>query len=132
MVTAALVSSLGGCLLTGEEPESLSAPCLGGSDSGAARSGRPALIALFEDNLLVRSTVPGGAVEAERRLGPPRQGRSSDDPRLSVPGRLLAAGPGGTTVLALVRQPPGTRDAVAVVDPTTLRIRCRYPLERGI
>jgi len=132
LVAAALMSSLAGCLSTGDDPQSLSAPCLAGSDSGAAKSERPALVALFEDNLLVRSTVPGGKVEAERRLGPRAQGGASDDPNLSLPGRLLAPGPGGATVLALVRQPAGMRDAVAVVDATTLRVRCRYPLERGI
>jgi hypothetical protein len=92
----------------------------------------PAVIALLAHNRLLRISVPGGRVEAERRLAPSPGARAGDDPRLTVPGSLLAAGPEGETVAALARRPPGGRDAVAVVDAKTLETRCRFPLERGV
>jgi hypothetical protein len=87
-------------------------------------------------NRLVRISLPGGAIEAERGLGP--HWKPGDLNRLDSLGLradsapLLAATPDGRTVLALVRYPVEGRSSVAVVDALSLRVRCRHPLEPGV
>jgi len=82
---------------------------------------------------VVRISLPGGRIEAERRLGPrlrrPRLGAPGAF-ELGFSGQLLDAAPDGLTVYALVRQ--GQRDHVEALDATSLRPRRRYPLARGI
>jgi hypothetical protein len=84
----------------------------------------------------VRISLPGGAVDAERGLGP--RWKPGDIDRLDAlglrtdSGPLLAATADGRTVLALVRYPVAGRSSVAVVDARSLRVRCRHPLEPGI
>jgi hypothetical protein len=116
----------------------------------AAREAPAAVMALLGDEVdgrtgrlegahvarLLRISLPGGAIEAERTLGPRLRG----DPDLTTPGAsalassasLLAAAPDGQTVLALVRRPRGGRDYVAVIDATSLETRRRDRLQRGI
>jgi hypothetical protein len=120
--------------------------CLAGGDPG-----RPAVIALLGDEFvydgrkeklvgphvvrLLRVSLPDGAVEAERALGPrfrsPRVG-TPESAALIMPGSLLAAGPGGRTVLALTRQRARARQTVEVIDAASLKTRCRFPLKRGV
>jgi hypothetical protein len=148
VVAAALL--LAGCLEDGEpRPGSRpAASCLEPADPRPPADSRPAVVALLGDfdmmpdelrgpvNRLVRISLPGGAVEARRGLGP--QWKPGDIDRLdslglrSESGPLLAPTPDGRTVLALVRYPVSGRAGVAVVDARTLRVRCRHPLERGV
>jgi hypothetical protein len=83
-------------------------------------------------NRLLRISIPGGAIELERRLGPGYGQRDVGRPdllRLDVASRpLLATAPDGRTVLALVRNPVAGRDSVAVIDAQSLQTRCRHPL----
>jgi hypothetical protein len=82
---------------------------------------------------VVRISLPGGRIEAERELGPRLRRARLGAPgagELSFSGQLLAAGPDGRTVYALVRQ--GERDYVEALDATSLEPRGRYPLARGI
>jgi hypothetical protein len=120
--------------------------CLAGSEPG-----RPAVVALLGDEIvstprraklvgphvvrLLRVSLPDGAVEAERELGPrvrsPKLG-TPESAALIATGSVLAGGPGGRTVLALARQRTGAPQAVEVIDAATLKTRCRFPLERGV
>jgi hypothetical protein len=94
-----------------------------------AKSGRPR----GDVNRLLRVSIPGGAVELERRLRPgSRQADVDRPPFLDVAsGPLLAAAPDGKTVLALIRTVSG-RDSVAVIDAQSLQTRCSHPLEDGV
>lgn len=87
-------------------------------------------------NRLVRVSIPGGAIELDRRLGPgsgQRDDERADLLRLDVAsGPLLATTPDRKTVLALVRNPVSGRDSVAVIHAQSLRTRCRHPLEHGV
>jgi hypothetical protein len=116
---------------------------------GARAAPRAAVIGLLGDTVdgrtgrlrgshvarLLRISLPGGAIEAERTLGP-RLRRPDDTTAgasvLTDAAQVLAAAPDGRTVFALVRRPPGGRDSVAVIDAISLRTRRRYPLQRGI
>jgi hypothetical protein len=82
---------------------------------------------------VVRISLPGGMIEAKRRLGPRlRRARGGDRgaDELTFSGQLLAATPDELTVYALVRH--GERDHIEALDATTLESRRRYPLARGI
>jgi hypothetical protein len=95
-------------------------------------AGEGLLLALVGDNRLLRIALPGGELEAERRLEPRLpEGSGIEATSLRVPGPLLAPAPSGRTALVLVRRGAG-RDAVAVVDPVMLKVRCRYRLTRGV
>jgi hypothetical protein len=115
-----------------------------------ARQPGPAVIALIGDEVhgvsgrlegphvarLLRISLPGGAIEAERPLGR----RLRPDPTIATPGAgdlafsgsLLAAGPEPQTVFVLVRQPRPARDQLAVLDATSLATRRRHPLPGGV
>lgn len=84
-------------------------------------------------NRLLRVSIPGGAIELERRLGPGSVQRDVDRPAFLdvASGPLLATTPDGTTVLALIRTVSG-RDSLAVIDPQSLETRCRHLLEYGV
>lgn len=129
VLSVAIVYLLVGCLSSEDERRSLSERCLPAVGSVPEA---PALVALSSDNQLLRFSVPDGRIEARRRLKPGPETSATNDPRLRVPGSLLALEPDGDSVLALVRQPAGGRDAVTVVDVATLKVRCRFPLERGV
>jgi len=129
----------------GSRPE---ASCLASPDPRRGAGAGPALVALLGDfdrypselrgpvNRLVRISLPGGAVEVERGLGP--HWKPGDLERLDSlglrtdSGPLLARTPDGRSVLALVRYPVDGRSSVAVVDAQSLRVRCRHPLEPGV
>jgi hypothetical protein len=84
-------------------------------------------------NRLLRVSIPGGAVELERRLGPGSGQRDFDRPGLlHLDRQLLATTPDGRTVLALVRSAVSGRSSVMVIDAQSFRTRCSYPLEPGI
>jgi hypothetical protein len=110
-------------------------------------SGAAAVIAVLGDDVdgytgrlrgahvarVVRISLPGGRIEAERRLGPRLRRARLGEPgafELAFSGLLLAAGPDGRTVYALVRH--GRRDHVEVLDATSLEPLRRFPLARGI
>jgi hypothetical protein len=122
--------------------------CLETAGPAPPADGGPAVVALLGDidvmpdelrgrvNRLVRISLPGGAIEARRGLGPrwkPGDLDGLDSLGLRTDsGPLLAATPDGRTVLALVRYPVSGRAGVAVVDARSLRARCSHPLERGV
>ena len=65
----ALFIPFAGCVGFGESESSPTGECFGSGDrSRPARA--PALVALLDANRLLRISLPGGAVEAERRVGP--------------------------------------------------------------
>jgi hypothetical protein len=132
VLSIAVVGLLVGCLTSRDGRQSLGGRCLRVGDSASTVPQGPALVALSSNNHLLRISVPSGRIEATRRLGSRPETSAVDDPRLRVPGSLLARDPGGDSVWALVRQPVGGRDAVTVVDAATLKIRCRLPLERRV
>jgi hypothetical protein len=102
---------------------------VGADGAGAA----PAGIALVGENRLVRMSLESGRVQAERRLptgGTPTSGAAAA--LLRLPGQLLVQPHAAGGVLVLVRRGPGGRDEILAVNPTSLRTRCRYPLERGV
>jgi hypothetical protein len=124
------------------------ASCLQAADPRRPADRRPAVVALLGDidrypselrgpvNRLVRISLPDGAVQARRALGP--RWKPGDIDRLDAlglrndSGPLLAPAPDGRTVLALVRYPVAGRSSVAVVDARSLRVRCSHPLAPGV
>jgi hypothetical protein len=149
-LVVAVAISLAGCLGDGEAGPSSRAQlsCLEPADPSPPADGGPAVVALLGDfdvmpdelrgrvNRLVRISLPGGAVDARRGLGP--RWAPGDLDRLDSlglradSGPLLARTPDGRTVLALVRYPVSGRSSVAVVDARSLRVRCSHPLEPGV
>ena len=149
LVVAAAIS-LAGCLGDGKSGPSSRAPvsCLVPAGPPPPVGGGPAVVALLGDfdrypselrgrvNRVVRISLPGGAVEARRGLGP--RWKPGDIDRLDSlglredSGPMLAATPDGRAVLALVRYPVSGRSSVAVVDARSLRVRCSHPLEPGV
>jgi hypothetical protein len=84
-------------------------------------------------NRLLRVSIPGGAVELERRLGPAAGHRDFDRPgMLGLDRQLLVTAPDGRTVLALMRNPVSGRGSVLVIDAQSFQTRCRHPLEPGV
>jgi hypothetical protein len=94
------------------------------------------MVALRDARRLLRISLPGGAVEAERRVGPRSPGRPVDDrdrSRIETPsGPSLATAADGRTVVALVRRPASEGDRVAVIDAQSLRVRCSHALATGV
>jgi hypothetical protein len=149
LVVAAAIS-LAGCLGDGKSGPGSRAPvsCLEPADPPPPVDGGPGVVALLGDidrypselrgrvNRLVRISLPGGAIEARRGLGPrwkPGDIDRLDSLRLRVDsGPMLAATSDRRAVLALVRYPVSGRSSVAVVDARSLRVRCSHPLEPGV
>jgi hypothetical protein len=140
------VAVAAGCLGSGEPRQGSRGACLTLGDSRPV-SGRPAAIALLAEveaktgkpsgdlNRLLRISIPDGAVELERRLGPRSEQRDADPGQTLLrlrSGPLLATAPDRKTVLALTRNPVSGRDSVAVIDAQSLQTRCSHPLEPGI
>jgi hypothetical protein len=102
----------------------IGAGCRGGGE--AATEPRPAVerqgsvVALLLDNTLMRIGVSEGAASSELNLGAA--------PNRLEPGRYLALGK-GAQLFVLVRRSGGHADEIAVVDPRTLAVGARYPLE---
>lgn len=149
VLVVALAISLAGCLGDGDSGlrSRASVSCLEPAGPSPPAEGGPAVVALLGDfrnpdelrgrvNRLVRFSLPGGAVEARRGLGP--RWKPGDIDRLDSSGRRsdsgpqLAATPDGRTVLALVRYTVSGRASVAVVDARNLRVRCSHPLAPGV
>jgi hypothetical protein len=107
-------------------------------------SGQPAAVVLLAEleakrgelsgvNRLLRVSIPGGAVELERRLRPGSGDRDFEQPGLLLLDRqLLAKAPDGRTVLALMRSPVSGRSSVMVIDAQSFKTRCTHPLEPGV
>jgi hypothetical protein len=147
LVVIALVALLAwtGC----ESGESASEACLPAAGAATASGANPAAIVLLGDeidasaefsgphqNRLLRLSLPGGRIQAERRIGPrlPNSALTRDDSYRMNAARapVLAATPDGRAVAALIRQPAQGRDRVVIVDTGSLKTRCSHPLERGV
>ena len=143
VVVLLCAAAAAGCLGSGEAGQGSGEACLTLGGSRPA-SGRPAAVALLGEveaksgllrrvNRLLRVSIPGGAVELERRLGPGSGHRDFDRPSMLLLDRqLLATAPDGRTVLALMRNPVSGRSSVMVIDAQSFQTRCRHPLEPGV
>ena len=136
VVAIALPIPLAGCFGFGHSEPTSTRGCGGFADRSRPTGRNPAMIALLDGNRLVRISLPGGAIEAERRLEARAPGRPVDERdsfRLEAPtGPSLATAPDGKTVVALIRRPASEGDRVAVIDARNLRVRCSHPLVKGV
>jgi hypothetical protein len=128
-VTAA-ATGLAAC--SSSEDETTEAPTLCpalAGDGGAPR--QPALVVLDNAGRLTRYGVPDGRPGAVRRFADPH-GPGPAGARLELMGRLLAPLPGDQGIVMLHRNAAPERDVVLMLEPRTLRPRCRFPLPKGI
>jgi hypothetical protein len=104
----------------------IGASCRGDDEAATERrtTAEPhsSVVALLLDNTLMRIGVSEGAPSSAVNLG--------DAPDRLEPGRYLALGR-GAQLFVLVRRSGAHADEISVVDPRTLTVGARYPLEAG-